>query len=113
MRPEVDLPLQPRPDIGGVPLRVHAVQLPHALRQIGLGRLDHHMVMVGHLALRVTSPVESLADLLEALPPITPGSDVIKTTSQFDTKRTRHDIKLTAGTHEGETCVCAVNGCKT
>jgi hypothetical protein len=73
--------------------------------------------MVGHLTPGVTDPVESRADLLKdlkprapvsvvkinRLPSITPGSDVIKTTSQFDAKRTRHDIRIIIAAREGKT----------
>jgi len=46
-------------------LRVDAVELAHAARQGGLNRLDQKMVVVRHLAVGMTAPVESLSDLRE------------------------------------------------
>jgi hypothetical protein len=38
-------------------LGVHPIQLPHAFGQIGLGGLDHQMIMVAHLSPGMTNPM--------------------------------------------------------
>ena len=63
------------------PLGIDAVELAHAAREIGLGRLDDQMVVVGHLAPDVTAPTEPLAhdgeDVEESAPVVVVEEDVV------------------------------------
>jgi hypothetical protein len=45
-------------------LRVDAIELAHALREIGVGRFRQQMVVVSHLAIGMDGPIEALADLV-------------------------------------------------
>ncbi len=53
-------------------LRVHAIELAHAGRQIRLRRFNHHVVVIRHLAPRVNAPIEALAHLRQRLQPGAP-----------------------------------------
>ena len=50
-------------------LRIHAVELAHAASEIGFGRFDQEMIVIGHLTPGVADPVEALADLAEDFKP--------------------------------------------
>jgi len=70
-------------------------------------RLDHEMVMVGHLAVGVTTPVEALANLLKqdksglavlivpvnSLAAISPRSNVIEAAGKLKAKWSGHALK--------------------
>jgi hypothetical protein len=51
-------------------LGVDAVELPHALGEVGIRRLDDEVIMAGHLAIGVAAPVETDAYLAEQGDPI-------------------------------------------
>ena len=86
-------------------LRIHPVQLPHAARKVCFGGLHDDMVVVAHLAPRMTAPVEALTHLSEEidprppvgivpkdrLAPITARRHVIHTPCKLDSQRPRHD----------------------
>ena len=82
----------PNTPVGTVDLlRVNTIVLTHALSYVTFRRLHHYMVMIGHLTIRVTAPVEAFAHLtkqvqpgftvgigkIDILAPITARSDVI------------------------------------
>lgn len=46
-------------------LRVAAIQLPHALREIGLGRFEQEMIVVVHQTVGVTEPAIPVNDMPE------------------------------------------------
>ena len=48
-------------------LRIHAIQLPHAERQIAIRRFDQQMIMVVHQAVSVADPIVALVDMLESV----------------------------------------------
>lgn len=50
-------------------LRIDAVQLPHALAEIALGRFDHQVIVVAHLAVGVDDEVKARGDQAEHLEP--------------------------------------------
>lgn len=89
-------------------MRVNAIQLAHASRQVGLGRFDHQVVMIGHLALGMDRPVEALATLSErgqllraigvvvinVFTPIPTRSHVIQRTGRLKSQRTGHARSL-------------------
>ena len=50
-------------------LGIHAVQLAHAFREVGIRGFDNQMIVVGHLAIGVTNPVEPFADFPERFKP--------------------------------------------
>jgi len=50
-------------------LGVYAVQLAHSLGKIGIRRFYHQMIVITHLAVGVTNPVEALTDLRERFQP--------------------------------------------
>lgn len=45
------------------PLRVDAVEVSHATRQVRIGRFDQQMVVIGHQAVHVAKPSEALYGL--------------------------------------------------
>jgi hypothetical protein len=85
-------------------LGVDAVELAHPPGEVGIGRLDDNVIMVGHLAVGVAAPVESAADLaqhhkpirpvlivaIDRLAPITARGHMIEPASELDTQRSRH-----------------------
>lgn len=89
-----------------VRLRVNAIQLAHASRQVGLGRFDHQVI--GHLASGMDRPVEALATLSErgqllraigvvvinVFTPIPTRSHVIQRTGRLKSQRTGHARSL-------------------
>ncbi len=95
----------PDPPVPAVDLLgVHPVELPHAGRKIAFGRFNDQMVVIGHLAPGVDRPVVALADLrqdvepdlpvgivqINIFPPITARRDMVQTTGEFQSERTRH-----------------------
>jgi hypothetical protein len=81
-------------------LRVNAVQLPHAQRQIALWRLDKQMVVIIHQAIGMTQPTETRHHFAKAglkhhtvlivkkdwIPSVAARSDVIDCTGEFKSK---------------------------
>ena len=53
-------------------LRIHAIQLAHAFGEIGIGRFNHQVIVIAHLAVGVTNPLETLTDLGERFQPCDP-----------------------------------------
>ena len=98
-------------------LGVHAIELAHAFREIGLRGFHDEMVMVGHQAIRMTAPVEALNHFAQhvdegrsvgvvfhdRLAPIAAGGDVIEGVGEFDAQRSRHGV---ADTDFGEMLQC-------
>jgi hypothetical protein len=86
-------------------LRVNTIELAHALGEIAFDGLDHDVVVVGHQAVGVTGPVESLtysAKNIEpgkpiriagkdVLSPVTARGDVIQASGKFESQGTGHD----------------------
>ena len=86
--------------IGGAahPRSIDAIQLAHALGEIGIRRLDQHMIVVGHLAIGMAHPVEPLANFGErfkprdtifvgkeyVLAPVPARSDVVERAGEFE-----------------------------
>ena len=92
----------PHPSVPSIrSLCEYPVELSHPLREIAVRGLHHQMVVVRHLAIGVTDPVEPLDHLrqgakkhfavfvvfIDRLLPITPGSDVVQGTGEFNTQR--------------------------
>jgi hypothetical protein len=48
-------------------LRIDAVELSHADRQIAVRGFDQQMIVIGHEAVSVTNPVISFLDVLEGV----------------------------------------------
>jgi len=70
-------------------LGVNTVELTHALSKVTFRRLHHCMVMIGHLTIRVTAPVEAFAHLAEQIQPgFTVGivSGAMKLCPTYDTQ---------------------------
>lgn len=92
-------------------LRIDAIDLAPAFRQIGVGGFHHDVLMVGLLAVDMAAPVETVADLAEQrhpIPPVTIGpensllpiparSSVIKPACDLNTKWSCHVTKFSAG----------------
>ena len=85
----------PDPGIAAVEiLGVYAIELAHALREVGFGGFDQQVIVVVHLAPSVAYPVKALTDLckdfqpsepicigqIEILPPIALSGNVVQTT---------------------------------
>jgi hypothetical protein len=51
------------------PLRVNAIQLAHAQRQIAFGSFHDDVIMIRHLAPRVATPIEAGAKLTQHFQP--------------------------------------------
>lgn len=45
------------------PLRIDAVQVPHAFRELRLGRFDDQVIMIGHQTIGMTAPIEAPTDV--------------------------------------------------
>ena len=79
-------------------LGIDTVQLAHAFGEVGIGRFDEQVIMIGHLAISVTDPVEAPADFgkrfepgeaivvgqKNILAPIAARGDVIKRAGEFE-----------------------------
>lgn len=66
-------------------LRIHAVELPHPPREIGIRRFDEKVVVIAHRAVGMQRPVVALPDLSEDVEkqmPVVVG--------QVDILRSRH-----------------------
>ncbi len=48
-------------------LRIHAIELTHALGQISVGRFHHQVVVVRHQAIRMAQPIEPFHHLCQYL----------------------------------------------
>ena len=89
------------------PLRIHAIELSHPLRQTGFWGLHYEVVVVSHLAIGMAAPIELLADILEYREPLRPvvfvkvdvlttiatRGHMVEAASKFDTERSGHAIK--------------------
>jgi hypothetical protein len=101
-------PLEDVPDTSVASIRglgVHPVQLSHAPGEVRLGGLHDQVVVVAHLAPRVTTPVEPIADLAEEFQPqqaidvvgidrlatVTTRSQVVHPSGKLDPQWPRHD----------------------
>jgi CheY-like chemotaxis protein len=58
-------------------LGIDSIKLAHALRQIGLSRLQHQVIVVTHLTPRMADPVETIAHLRQHREP-SPAVCVVK-----------------------------------
>ena len=79
-------------------LGIDTIKLAHAFGEVGIGRFDEQVIMMGHLAIGVAHPVEALADLgkrfepgeaivvgqKNVLAPIAARGDVIKRAREFE-----------------------------
>ena len=88
-------------------LGIDTVQLPHSLREIPVGRLNHKVVMISHQTIGVTDPIEvpdhSFQDfqkphpvgviLINRFPSITSGSDMIERTLELNSYGSGHTTK--------------------
>jgi hypothetical protein len=88
-----------------VRLRVAAIELAHAEREIGLRRFNEQMIVVIHQTVGVAKPPVPIDDVgqqrqplrpitvivHDVLPGIAPTRDVVDGSGEFETKRTRHD----------------------
>ena len=89
----------PDPPVNAVEaLRIHAVELAHAASEIGFGRFDQEMIVIGHLTPGVADPVEALADLAEDFKPA--DSIGVGQIDTFAPIATRGDVVDTAGKFE-------------
>ena len=91
-----------------VRLGVYAIKLAHTRREVAFRRLDHQMIVIGHLAPRMDRPVEPFTTLRQRGQPkrsirvvvidiftsITARRYVIEGTSKFETQRTGHERSL-------------------
>jgi len=107
-----DAPVRPVDGLG-----VDAVELAHAAGEVGLRRLDHEVIMVGHLAPGGTAPAEPPADLAEDVeeaaavvivevdvaPRVAARRHVIERAGKLDAQRARHVAVMS----------CPVRQCKT
>jgi len=89
-------------------LRVNAVQLAHASRQVCPGCLEKQVVMVAHQAVGMTYPFETVDDLAEKLKErdsvrpgeenvlfrVAPTRNVIDGSFKLDAKRAHHSLDL-------------------
>lgn len=48
-------------------LREDTIDVPHASRQVGVRRFDDEVIVVGHQAVRMTDPRETIDDLTKQL----------------------------------------------
>ena len=92
-------------------LRVDAVQLAHACREIALRGLDDQVVVIGHLAPGVDRPVEALATLCQGFQPafaidvvrvdilaaVAARGHMVQPPGEFESKWTGHAARLMAG----------------
>ena len=86
----------PDPPVNAVEaLRIHAVELTHAASEIGFGRFDQEMIVIGHLTPGVADPVTPLADLAEDFKPA--DSIGIGQVDIFAPVATRGDVVNAAG----------------
>ena len=44
-------------------LGIHAIELTHSLGKVRIGCFDHHMIVIGHLTIGMTHPIETPADV--------------------------------------------------
>ena len=79
-------------------LGIDAIKLTHAFGEVGIGRFDEQVIMIGHLAISVTDPVKAPADFgkriepgyaivvgqKNVLAPIAARGDVIKRAGEFE-----------------------------
>lgn len=98
-------------------LRVHAVEVPHQARQIGLPRAQHEVVVVAHQAIGEHLGVEALHgpphDLQQTLAiavvgedrlaPVAARSDVVDGTLELDAKRACHGASVRTRGAKGKT----------
>lgn len=89
-------------------LGIDAVELPHASRQIRLGRLNQQVVVVAHLTPGLNDPTESFTTLgqyvqpcqairivqINVLAAMSTRGHMVEATSKFKTQGTGHDASL-------------------
>jgi len=106
--PETTLKHVSHPAVGAIePLGVDAVDLPHAAREVRLGRLDEQVVVVRHQAVGVTDPAAALDDITEdpqergavsvseedGRAGVSPGRQVIEGAGKLDPEWPGHGLK--------------------
>jgi hypothetical protein len=99
-----------------VGLRIPAVELPHAERQIRLGGLDEQMIVIVRQAIGVADPPIAINDMGQETAPlgtvtvvrhdvpprIDPARDMVDGPAECKAKRTGHE----AGIHPAMMCDC-------
>ncbi len=89
-------------------LGVDAVQLPHSMGQISIGRLHQNMIMVPHLAVGMIDPIEPVGYLthefqkfnaiglseIDILLFVSPSGYMIQGPGIFDSQRSGHTFRL-------------------
>ena len=64
-------------------LSVDSVELTHAARECRIDRFDKKVIMVGHQAIRMTEPIEAVADLMNKLKECDPIGVIEEDTLSF------------------------------